>query len=161
MLRYPLLRWGCALKDLQMVKPAPRQDDSIHSSCRGAGAFLGLMPGLCVRGVGFCSVCQGFERCVHALKACMVHGLEIGRVVVYAATSLSRTVKPMLEEPGGGAERAGRRGLSTAQMPPGEPRHHFSCHGLWQECASNSWQCRQPRLPERSPGASRSILRNR
>lgn len=32
------------------------------------------MPGLCVRGVGFCSVCQGFERCVHALKACMVHG---------------------------------------------------------------------------------------
>lgn len=33
-----------------------------------------LMPGLCVRGVGFCSVCQGFERCVHALKACMVHG---------------------------------------------------------------------------------------
>lgn len=74
MLRYPLLRWGCALKDLQMVKPAPRQDDSIHSSCRGAGAFLGLMPGLCVRGVGFCSVCQGFERCVHALKACMVHG---------------------------------------------------------------------------------------
>lgn len=86
--------------------------------------------------------------------------LEIGRVVVYAATSLSRTVKPMLEEPGGGAERAGRRGLSTAQIPPGEPRHHFSCHGLWQECASNSWQCRQPRLPERSPGASRSILRN-
>ena len=70
---------------------------------------MGLMPGLCVRGVGFCSVCQGFERCVHALKACMVHGLEISRVVVYAATSLSRTVKPVLEEPGGSAERAERR----------------------------------------------------
>lgn len=51
----------------------------------------------------------------------------------------------------------GRQALSTAQMSPCEPRHRFSCHGIWQECVSNRWQCRQPRLPGRSPGAGISL----